>query len=73
MSDYADLVEYLFGNDTTKWGAQRIEDGHPVPYSNTFYFELGNEQYNYNWVEQVAAMEAKAADLGLPHTLYYST
>jgi len=27
-------------------------------------FELGNEQYNPDFVAQVAAMEAKAAELG---------
>ncbi len=40
--DWADLVEYLFGNATTTWGAQRYMDGHPAPYRAT-YFEIGNE------------------------------
>jgi len=68
--DFSDLVEYMFGDASTEWGATRIADGHPSPYK-AYYFELGNEQYNTNYVEQVAAMEAKAASLGMPNTLYY--
>ena len=37
--DYADLVEYCWGNESTAWGKQRIEDGHPEPY-RLRYFEL---------------------------------
>jgi alpha-L-arabinofuranosidase len=50
--DFADLVEYMYGNASTEWGAARYRDGHPAPYQATF-FELGNEQYNPNYVEQV--------------------
>eukprot|EP01043_Picozoa_sp_COSAG02_P070430 COSAG02_NODE_12469_length_1541_cov_1.079750_2_plen_88_part_00 len=32
---------------------------------------LGNEQYNAAYPKQVAAMEAKASELGLSKTLYY--
>jgi len=63
-------VEYCWGNATTNWGAQRIADGHPEPF-NVTTFELGNEQYNSNFVDQVAAMEARASSLGLPNTLQY--
>ena len=42
-SDWADLVEYLYGSAATTWGAQRIADGHAAPYKITT-FELGNEQ-----------------------------
>lgn len=39
--------------DSTYWGGVRAyEDGHPAPYNITI-FELGNEQYNPNWVAQV--------------------
>merc|ERR1712176_1475402 len=34
-------------------------------------FELGNEQYNSNFTEQVAAMEARASQVGMEHTLNY--
>jgi len=67
---FADLVEYAWGNASTKLGAQRTADGHPDPY-RVKWIELGNEQYNANYVDQVAAMEAKATELGMPKTLYY--
>lgn len=59
----ADLVEYCFGDATTGWGRQRIADGHPHAY-NISAFELGNEQYNPDFVAQAAAMEARAQALG---------
>jgi hypothetical protein len=135
--DWADLVEYCFGDKSTAWGRRRIADGHPDVY-NVSVFELvsssgssavtpcygcvsgvyyktdmlaystkqstaalsialramcltyylircvlcfrnlardyaqGNEQQNPFFVEQVAAMEARAKSLG-PHVpkLYY--
>ena len=30
--DYADLVEYAWGNSSTTWGKIRVQDGHPDPY-----------------------------------------
>jgi len=63
-------VEYCWGNTSTTMGAQRESDGHPEPY-RVKYFELGNEQYNNNYVEQVAAMEAKANELGMGEQLFY--
>ena len=30
--DMGDLVEYCWGNASTVWGRQRIDDGHPEPY-----------------------------------------
>ena len=39
-TDMADLVEYCYGNASTRWGAQRIQDGHPAPYRVKF-LELG--------------------------------
>ena len=42
--DWGDLVEYLYGDETTMWGAVRINnDTHPSPFSITI-LELGNEQ-----------------------------
>jgi len=68
--DFAGLVEYCYGNESTTMGAKRHSDGHPEPY-RVRYFELGNEEYNTHYVEQVAAMEAKAQSLGIAKTLYY--
>ena len=67
---FANLVEYCFGDGGTAFGRQRIADGHPAVY-NLSYVELGNEQYNANYVEQVAAMEAKARELGIGKRLKY--
>jgi alpha-L-arabinofuranosidase len=41
--DMADLVDWLYGDGTTVWGARRIAAGHPKPFNLT-HFEFGNEQ-----------------------------
>lgn len=41
-TDWADLVDYVWGDESTTWGAQRAADGHPDPY-DVRIFELGNE------------------------------
>ena len=51
-------MEYCFGGAATPFGALRIADGHPAPYRPSV-IEIGNEQYNNNFVAQVEAMEAK--------------
>jgi hypothetical protein len=40
-ADMAGLIEYCYGNSSTKWGLQRITDGHPAPFRVRF-LELGN-------------------------------
>jgi hypothetical protein len=30
--DFADLIEFMYGDNTTAWGAKRIADGHPAIY-----------------------------------------
>jgi alpha-N-arabinofuranosidase len=38
-------IEYVTGDrNTTKWGARRAKDGHPVPFKLT-YVEIGNEDW----------------------------
>jgi hypothetical protein len=66
----ADLVEFCYGDSDTTWGGKRHALGHPEPYAIKF-FELGNEQYNYNYADQVAAMEKRASELGMGKTLFY--
>ncbi|MEO6924173.1 MAG: alpha-L-arabinofuranosidase C-terminal domain-containing protein, partial [Bryocella sp.] len=39
-----DEVEYVTGDTTTKWGAQRAKDGHPAPFP-LHYIEIGNEDW----------------------------
>ena len=69
-AELADLVEYCWGGSDTPMGKRRLADGHPQPYRVRF-FELGNEQYNTQFVPQVAAMEARARSLALNGTLRY--
>ena len=67
---FADLVEYSVGGADTPFGALRISDGHPGLYE-PYAWELGNEQYNPNFVAQVAAMEAKATALQYKPKWFY--
>ena len=42
VQDALDEIEYVTGDTTTKWGAQRAKDGHPAPFVLN-YVEIGNE------------------------------
>jgi alpha-N-arabinofuranosidase len=42
VQDALDEIEYVTGDQSTKWGAQRIADGHPEPFPLNF-IEVGNE------------------------------
>ena len=39
-----DEVEYVTGDTSTKWGAERAKDGHPKPFP-LHYIEIGNEDF----------------------------
>jgi alpha-N-arabinofuranosidase len=39
-----DEVEYVTGDASTKWGAERARDGHPAPFP-LHYIEIGNEDW----------------------------
>ena len=39
-----DEVEYVTGDTSTKWGAERARNGHPAPFP-LHYIEVGNEDY----------------------------
>jgi len=67
---WADLLEYCWGSAKTPMGKKRISDGHPEQYKVKI-FELGNEEYNANYVDQVEAMEARATELGLGEQFLY--
>eukprot|EP01043_Picozoa_sp_COSAG02_P055931 COSAG02_NODE_6559_length_3495_cov_2.468492_1_plen_139_part_00 len=66
----ADFVEYCYGDNSTTWGKQRVADGHPEPY-RVRWIELGNEQKNTRFVDQVKAMEARAVSVGMGKQLHY--
>ena len=42
VQDAIDEIEYVTGDTSTKWGAQRARDGHPAPFT-LHYIEIGNE------------------------------
>jgi alpha-N-arabinofuranosidase len=44
VQDALDEIEYVTGDAHTKWGAQRIKDGHPKPFPLR-YVEVGNEDF----------------------------
>jgi alpha-L-arabinofuranosidase len=69
-ADWADLVEYLWADDTTTWGSVRIHnDSHAAPFNITI-FEIGNEEQNPDFVSQVVAMEARRKAVGAPNMTY---
>ncbi|HTJ31505.1 MAG TPA: alpha-L-arabinofuranosidase C-terminal domain-containing protein [Acidobacteriaceae bacterium] len=44
VEDALEELEYVTGDASTKWGAQRIKDGHPEPFKLE-YVEVGNEDW----------------------------
>jgi alpha-L-arabinofuranosidase len=42
VQDALDEIEYVTGGPETKWGAERVKDGHPAPFPLQ-YVEVGNE------------------------------
>ena len=42
VDEALDEIEYVIGDQTTKWGAVRARDGHPAPFPLS-YIEIGNE------------------------------
>ena len=44
VQDALDEIEYVTGDATTRWGAQRAKDGHPAPFDLN-YVEIGNEDF----------------------------
>lgn len=44
VQDALDEIEYITGGPETKWGAQRVKDGHPTPFP-LHYLEIGNEDF----------------------------
>lgn len=44
VQEALDQIEYVIGDTSTKWGAQRARDGHPEPFAMR-YVEIGNEDF----------------------------
>lgn len=71
VQDALDEIEYVTGGPGTKWGAERVKDGHPAPFKLT-YVEIGNEDefdksgsYDGRYAQFYKAIKAKYPDLQL--------
>ena len=53
-----DEVEYVTGDTSTKWGAERAKDGHPAPFP-LHYIEIGNE----DWFDKSGSYDARFAQI----------
>jgi alpha-N-arabinofuranosidase len=65
VQDALDEIEYVTGDATTKWGAERAKDGHPDPFP-LHYIEIGNEDqfdksgsYDARFAQFTKAIRAK--------------
>jgi alpha-N-arabinofuranosidase len=54
VQDALDEIEYVTGDASTKWGAERVKDGHPAPFALT-YVEIGNE----DWFDQSKSYDGR--------------
>jgi alpha-N-arabinofuranosidase len=75
VNDALDEIEYVTGDTSTKWGAERAKDGHPKPFKLT-YVEIGNEDgfdrsgsYEGRYVQFYDAIKAKYPQLQLISTV----
>ncbi len=54
VQDALDEIEYVTGDANTKWGAERVKDGHPAPFPLN-YVEIGNE----DWFDKSGSYEGR--------------
>jgi alpha-N-arabinofuranosidase len=71
VQDALDEIEYVSGGADTKWGAERVKDGHPAPFALK-YVEIGNEDwfdksgsYDGRYAQFYKAIKAKYPNLQL--------
>ncbi len=71
IQDDVDEIEYVIGDTSTKWGAQRAKDGHPAPFP-LHYVEIGNEDefdksgsYEQRFAQIAAAIRERYPQLKL--------
>jgi alpha-L-arabinofuranosidase len=71
VQDALDEIEYVTGGPETKWGAERVKNGHPAPFKLT-YVEIGNEEwfdksgsYDERYAQFDKAIREKYPDLKL--------
>jgi alpha-N-arabinofuranosidase len=75
VQDALEEIEYVTGDASTKWGAERVKDGHPAPFPLT-YVEIGNEDwfdksgsYDGRYAQFYKAIKAKYPNLQLIATM----
>jgi alpha-N-arabinofuranosidase len=71
VQDALDEIEYVIGDANTKWGAERVKNGHPAPFP-LHYVEIGNEDwfdrsgsYDGRFTQFFKAIKEKYPDLQL--------
>jgi alpha-N-arabinofuranosidase len=75
VQEALDEIEYVTGDVSTKWGAQRAKDGHPAPFK-LHYVEIGNEDgfeknktYDGRYTQFHDAIKAKYPQIKLISTI----
>ncbi|MGC2213939.1 MAG: alpha-L-arabinofuranosidase C-terminal domain-containing protein, partial [Silvibacterium sp.] len=75
VNDALDEIQYVTGDTSTRWGAERAKDGHPQPFALK-YVEIGNEDqfdksktYNERFAQFYKSIKAKYPDLQLIATM----
>ena len=68
VQDALDEIEYVTGDASTKWGAQRIKDGHPKAFP-LHYVEIGNE----DWFDKSFSYDARFTQFHNAIKLKYPT
>jgi alpha-L-arabinofuranosidase len=56
VQDALDEIEYVIGDASTKWGAERAKNGHPAPFP-LHYVEIGNE----DWFDKSGSYDGRFA------------
>jgi alpha-N-arabinofuranosidase len=79
IEDALDEIQYVTGDTSTKWGAERAKDGHPAPFKLS-YVEIGNEDwfdksgsYGDRYAQYYKAIKAGYPDLQLIATTPVTT
>ncbi len=56
IQDAIDEIQYVTGDASTKWGAERVKDGHAAPFP-LHYVEIGNE----DWFDKSGSYDGRYA------------
>src|ERR1035441_2446777 len=71
VQDALDEIEYVTGDANTKWGAERVKNGHPAPFPLP-YVEIGDQDlfdksgsYDGRYAQYYKAIKQRYPDLQL--------